>query len=111
MTAPSVSAQAPDLQQPTDATLIRRSLAEPEVFAVLFDRYAADIHHYAARRLGASAADDLVSETFLVAGADMLDAPGLTRLDDIRRVVSSSDRPVSVLGPSGGLDRPGRAGR
>jgi RNA polymerase sigma-70 factor, ECF subfamily len=44
-----------------------QSPAEPEVFAVLFDRYAADIHHYAARRLGASAADDLVAETFLAA--------------------------------------------
>jgi RNA polymerase sigma-70 factor (ECF subfamily) len=59
--------QPPDLQQPSDAKLIEQSLAEPEVFAVLFDRYAADIHHYAARRLGASAADDLVAETFLAA--------------------------------------------
>jgi RNA polymerase sigma-70 factor (ECF subfamily) len=67
MTAPSVSLQPPDLQQPSDAKLIEQSLAEPEVFAVLFDRYAADIHHYAARRLGASAADDLVAETFLAA--------------------------------------------
>jgi RNA polymerase sigma factor (sigma-70 family) len=67
MTAPSVSVQPPDLQRPSDAKLIEQSVAEPEVFAVLFDRYAADIHHYAARRLGASAADDLVAETFLVA--------------------------------------------
>jgi RNA polymerase sigma factor (sigma-70 family) len=67
MTAPSVSVQPPDLQQPSDAKLIEQSLAEPEVFAVLFDRYAADIHHYAARRPGASAADDLVAETFLAA--------------------------------------------
>jgi len=67
MTAPSVSLREQDMQQPSDATLIEQSLAEPEVFAVLFDRYAADIHHYAARRLGASAADDLVAETFLAA--------------------------------------------
>jgi len=67
MTAPSLPVPAPELQPPSDATLIERSLAEPEVFAVLFDRYAADIHHYAARRLGASAADDLVAETFLAA--------------------------------------------
>jgi RNA polymerase sigma-70 factor (ECF subfamily) len=67
MTAPSVPLPEPDTQQPTDATLIEQSLVEPEVFAVLFDRYAADIHHYAARRLGASAADDLVAETFLAA--------------------------------------------
>ena len=73
MTAPSVSMQPPDLQQPSDAKLIEQSLAEPEVFAVLFDRYAADIHHYAARRLGPSAAGDLAAETFLAA----LSPPGL----------------------------------
>lgn len=67
MTAPSVPLREPDTQQPTDGTLIEQSLVEPEVFAILFDRYAADIHHYAARRLGASAADDLVAETFLAA--------------------------------------------
>jgi RNA polymerase sigma factor (sigma-70 family) len=67
MMAPSVSARPSDLQRPSDARLIEQSLVEPEVFAVLFDRYAADIHHYAARRLGASAADDLVAETFLAA--------------------------------------------
>jgi 2-methylisocitrate lyase-like PEP mutase family enzyme len=31
------------------------------------------------------------------AGADVLFAPGLTRIDDVRAVVSSLDRPVSVL--------------
>ncbi len=36
------------------------------------------------------------------AGADVLYAPGLTRLDDIRRVVSSVDRPVNVLARPGG---------
>jgi RNA polymerase sigma-70 factor (ECF subfamily) len=67
MTAPSMSLPEPDTQQPSDGVLIEQSLAEPEVFAVLFDRYAADIHRYAARRLGAGAADDLVAETFLAA--------------------------------------------
>lgn len=46
--------------------MIRRSADEPERFAELFDRYAPDIHHYLARRVG-DAADDLVSETFLAA--------------------------------------------
>src|SRR5215203_3168598 len=35
------------------------------------------------------------------AGADVLYAPGLTDLDDIRRVVSSLDRPVNVLARPG----------
>jgi 2-methylisocitrate lyase-like PEP mutase family enzyme len=36
-------------------------------------------------------------QSFQEAGADVLYAPGLTRLDDIRSVVSSVDRPVNVL--------------
>ncbi|RJL30991.1 RNA polymerase sigma factor [Bailinhaonella thermotolerans] len=50
-----------------DATLIRRSLTEPEVFAELFDRYAPAVHRYAVRRLGPDAGEDVVSETFLAA--------------------------------------------
>jgi RNA polymerase sigma factor (sigma-70 family) len=36
-------------------------------FGRLFDVYARPLHHYLSRRVGASVADDLVSETFLVA--------------------------------------------
>jgi len=36
-------------------------------------------------------------QSFQEAGADVLYAPGLTKLDDIRQVVSSVDRPVNVL--------------
>ncbi|MEU5865572.1 RNA polymerase sigma factor [Nonomuraea sp. NPDC047529] len=50
-----------------DAELIRRSVGEPEQFATLFDRYARQIHLYAARRIGTQAADDIVAETFLAA--------------------------------------------
>jgi RNA polymerase sigma-70 factor (ECF subfamily) len=50
-----------------DATVIGRSLAEPERFAVVFDRHAPHIHRYLARRVGRQAADDLVAETFLTA--------------------------------------------
>ncbi|MFI6600773.1 RNA polymerase sigma factor [Nonomuraea sp. NPDC050536] len=50
-----------------DAELIRRSVDDPEQFGVLFDRYVRQIHHYAARRLGSQAADDIVGETFLAA--------------------------------------------
>jgi RNA polymerase sigma factor (sigma-70 family) len=58
---------AGDVDQVTDADLIRASSTEPERFAVLFDRYAHPIHGYVARRLGTSAADDVVAETFLIA--------------------------------------------
>lgn len=51
----------------SDAEEIERSWREPERFAVLFDRYGAQLHRYAARRLGDGEADDIVAETFLVA--------------------------------------------
>lgn len=47
-----------------DALLIERSRQDPEAFATLFERHAADIHRYVARRLGAPVADDLLAETF-----------------------------------------------
>jgi RNA polymerase sigma-70 factor (ECF subfamily) len=59
----------PDVQVDDDATIIERSWHEPERFAVLFDRHAARIHRYAARRVGREVADDLVAETFLAAFA------------------------------------------
>lgn len=48
-----------------DAALIERSWHDPEAFAGLYDRHAAPLHRYAARRLGAGAADDIVADTFL----------------------------------------------
>jgi RNA polymerase sigma factor (sigma-70 family) len=50
-----------------DATVIERSLTEPERFAIVFDRHAPHIHRYLARRVGPQAAEDLVAETFLTA--------------------------------------------
>jgi RNA polymerase sigma factor (sigma-70 family) len=51
---------------PTDGELIARSVSEPEHFATLFDRHAASVHRYLGRRVG-DLADDLLSETFLIA--------------------------------------------
>lgn len=50
-----------------DATVIERSLTEPERFAIVFDRHAPHIHRYLARRVGQQAADDLLAEIFLTA--------------------------------------------
>jgi 2-methylisocitrate lyase-like PEP mutase family enzyme len=41
-------------------------------------------------------------QAYQEAGADVLYAPGLTKLDDIRTVVTSVDRPVNVLALPGG---------
>lgn len=66
--------QWPDAQAGTaggdaegDAAVIRRSLDQPEHFALLFRRYAPEVQRYVRRRIGADAADDVVAETFLAA--------------------------------------------
>jgi RNA polymerase sigma-70 factor (ECF subfamily) len=51
----------------TDNEIIERSRQSPGAFAEVFDRHARTVHRYAARRLDAGAADDVMSETFLVA--------------------------------------------
>jgi RNA polymerase sigma-70 factor (ECF subfamily) len=48
----------------TDAQAIGASLADPEVFAVLFDRHFDAIHGYAQRRVGPDLADEIAAETF-----------------------------------------------
>jgi RNA polymerase sigma factor (sigma-70 family) len=63
-TRTAVTAQWPTA---TDAALIELSLRDPERFASLFDRHAAEIHRYAAGRLGPDLADDITAETFLTA--------------------------------------------
>ena len=50
-----------------DHDLIRRSAGEPEAFGQIFDRHAATVHRYLARRVGRTLADDLTAETFLIA--------------------------------------------
>lgn len=51
----------------SDSDIIRRSRETPAAFSELYDRHAATIHRYAARRASAATADDIMSETFLVA--------------------------------------------
>ena len=52
-----------------DATVIGQSLAEPERFAAIFERYFGQIHQHLARRIGGKTADDLAAEVFVVAFA------------------------------------------
>jgi RNA polymerase sigma-70 factor (ECF subfamily) len=51
---------------PSDAQLVTWSIEQPAHFAQLFDRHAAAVHRYLGRRVG-ELADDLLSETFLIA--------------------------------------------
>lgn len=51
----------------TDSDVIARSMSEPRLFGELFHRHAARVHRYVARRAGERIADDVTSETFLIA--------------------------------------------
>lgn len=50
-----------------DSDIISRSIAEPALFAQIFERHAAAVGGYTRRRIGLDAVDDVLSETFLVA--------------------------------------------
>jgi RNA polymerase sigma factor (sigma-70 family) len=63
---PDVTVRAPGTH-PDDARDIELSLADPDRFSGVFDRNFAEIHGYAARRVGPDAADDIAAETFLTA--------------------------------------------
>lgn len=51
----------------SDSEIVRESLEQPAAFSDLYERHARVVHRYASRRLDAAAADDIMSETFLVA--------------------------------------------
>jgi RNA polymerase sigma factor (sigma-70 family) len=51
----------------TDAAVIRASLADPDRFALIYDRYAPMLYRYAYQRMGPGIADDVVAEAFLAA--------------------------------------------
>jgi RNA polymerase sigma-70 factor (ECF subfamily) len=63
---PHLYAVEKTVQSPTDGELMAWSVAEPEYFAALFDRHADAVHRYLGRRVG-ELADDLLSDTFLIA--------------------------------------------
>lgn len=52
---------------PIDGEAITASLAEPSAFGVIFERHFPAIHGYLRRRLDRQLADELASQTFLVA--------------------------------------------
>jgi RNA polymerase sigma factor (sigma-70 family) len=56
-----------DKAGPSDAEVLARSGEDPAAFAVIYDRYADDVHRFTLRRLGSDLADDLTAETFTAA--------------------------------------------
>jgi DNA-directed RNA polymerase specialized sigma24 family protein len=49
----------------SDVSVLRRSIDQPDCFALLFDRHFAEVHRYLRRRLGDELAAELAAETFL----------------------------------------------
>lgn len=49
-----------------DAAVVAASLRDPQRFAALYQRYAADVYRYVYRRIGPPA-EDVVAETFVIA--------------------------------------------
>ncbi|ROR90896.1 RNA polymerase sigma factor [Nocardioides aurantiacus] len=56
-----------DHQDLSDAELFAASVATPRLFGAVFDRHAPEILRYLTRRVGPQDAEDLLSQTFLVA--------------------------------------------
>jgi DNA-directed RNA polymerase specialized sigma24 family protein len=61
------AAVAPIPSVSTDSEIIQRSRDTPAAFGELFDRHARSLRRYAASRAGIAVADDVMSETFLIA--------------------------------------------
>ena len=53
----------------SDASIIERSVKDPQAFSMLFERHFDEIHRYLARRIGVDRADDLAADVFTVAFA------------------------------------------
>jgi RNA polymerase sigma factor (sigma-70 family) len=48
-----------------DPAVFQRSVEEPHLFTIIFDRHYRTVHGYLSRRVGRTAADDLAAETFI----------------------------------------------
>ena len=55
------------MRQPSDADVIGRSLVEPEVFGLIYDRHAPTLLRFLGRRVGAEVAEGLLAEAFRIA--------------------------------------------
>jgi RNA polymerase sigma factor (sigma-70 family) len=51
----------------TDGEIFQRSIRDPDAFREIFERHAAIVLAYARKRLGATAGDEILAQTFLVA--------------------------------------------
>jgi RNA polymerase sigma-70 factor (ECF subfamily) len=65
--APEVHPDTADAGSADDWAVLAESRVDPDHFVTLFDRYYGEINRYAGSRLGTGVAEDVASETFLIA--------------------------------------------
>jgi RNA polymerase sigma-70 factor, ECF subfamily len=51
----------------TDAEIFRRSIRDPDAFREIFERHASAVHAYARKRIGMTAGEEILAQTFLTA--------------------------------------------
>jgi RNA polymerase sigma factor (sigma-70 family) len=51
----------------TDAEIFQRSIRDPDAFREIFQRHASAVHAYARRRIGKTAGEEILAQTFLTA--------------------------------------------
>jgi RNA polymerase sigma factor (sigma-70 family) len=54
-------------EEVTDEEIVGQSVADPGAFGAIFERHFSTVYGYLARRVGSGMADDLASQTFMVA--------------------------------------------
>ena len=98
-----------DYSGPADDDIYDAGLAAERVAAAVEAAHAGPVRLVITARAenlihGRDDLDDTIArlQAYERAGADVLYAPGLVALDDVRRVVTSVDRPVNVLARPGG---------
>jgi len=98
-----------DYAGPADDSIYDAGLAAERVAAAVEAAHAGPVRLVITARAenlihGRDDLDDTIArlQAYERAGADVLYAPGLVAVDDVRRVVSAVDRPVNVLARPGG---------
>jgi len=93
-----------DFTRRDDAPIYERDLAAKRVAAAAEVAHRGPIHFVLTARAEnylhgrPDLSDTIVRlQAYQEAGADVLYAPGLTRIEDVRQVVASVDRPINVL--------------
>jgi 2-methylisocitrate lyase-like PEP mutase family enzyme len=98
-----------DFTRHTDNPIYDRELAAARVAAAVDAAHAGSVHFVITARAenhlhGVDDIADTIArlQAYQEAGADVLFAPGVVELDDVRQVITSVDRPVNVLPRPGG---------